>query len=88
MSNPIVTSSSPRAEAIKPLSGLFPASDDIIVSPKTPSAKYSYDSKERATLARGTENRIRMIVPTRPPTVEAVSEVRSAYSGFPCFVSS
>jgi hypothetical protein len=65
-------------DAIKPFNGLFPARDEIIVRPKTPRAKYSYDSNERAKDASGTENKIRMTVPTSPPTVEAVKEVTKA----------
>jgi len=56
----------------------LPASEEIIVSPKTPSAKYSYDSNESASFAKGTENRIRITVPIRPPIVEAVKDVINA----------
>ena len=88
VSNPIVINKSPIPEEINPFNGLFPASDEMIVRPKTPNAKYSYDSNEKASQANGTENKIKIIVPTIPPIVEAVNEVMRAWSGFPCLVNS
>ena len=78
MSNPIVINKSPIHEEMNPFKGLFPAREEIIVRPKTPKAKYSYDSNERASVANGTENSIKIMVPTRPPTVDAVSDVIKA----------
>ncbi len=88
VSKPIVINKRPIPEEINPLSGLFPAREEIMVRPKTPKAKYSYDSKDNARDASGTENKIRIIVPTRPPIVEAVKDVIRAWRGFPCFVNS
>jgi len=36
VSNPIVINSKPMPDEIKPFSGLFPANEEIIVSPKHP----------------------------------------------------
>ena len=88
VSNPTVINNNPIPEDINPFNGLFPASDEIMVRPNTPRAKYSYDSNERASDANGTEKRMRIIVPTNPPIVEAVNDVISACNGLPCLVSS
>ncbi len=78
VSKPIVINNNPIPEEINPFKGLFPASDEIIVNPKTPRAKYSYDSNESASDAKGTENNINIMVPTKPPIVEAVKDVIKA----------
>ena len=61
-------------EEMNPFKGLFPAREEIIVSPNTPNAKYSYDSNESASLAKGTENNIKIIVPINHPIVDTVTE--------------
>ena len=59
--------------------------DETVERPISASEKYSAGQNFSATFASGAENKIRMMMPTKPPQTEATSDTPRPYPGRPFF---
>ncbi len=71
--------------AAKAFAQFFPPREATVVSPKRARPKYSAGCILTATLAKGLEKRINMMMPTKPPTTEATREMPRPQPALPCW---
>ena len=86
MSRPTVMSNRPRAVEKNALMRFFASIAATMVRPKIAREKKAGGPNCSATLAMGTERKMRMMVPTMPPVVFASRLAPSARPGSPFFV--
>ena len=84
-SRPMVFRSRPNRHVTRAFCQCFPPRVATVVRPMIQRAKYSEGQNLRAAFERGTEKKIRMIAPIRPPKTDAQREIPMASPALPFF---